>query len=202
MSATRIDRILQNLGAAPATTKQASETAPAPAAQTTKQASVTTPAATALSASLQAALQPVTTKQAAEAAPAPAGTPVEALTKLAADVAKMDDELREKQAKLYAGIFADEVISRINSYEKQAAERAPVPAGQLFSKVAAEQPGMIREAAEQSYQSTRAKLANESQIRYENGWNKGFNELSEKMAAEFYSAAVVTNQCLQAALAK
>ena len=197
----RIDRLLQRM--APGADKTQAKTASEQPA--TNAASRPAPVETPLSAALASALDE-TQKTAAEAAATPPSetiTPVQALEKMASEALESQHEMRVKQAKFYGKLLADEAIAHIGSLDKLASARLQGnDVTQTFSKVASEQPELVKEAAQLGYQRTKAALEKHAAEAFIYGQELAYKLAHEAASAEFIKAAQVTNQFLRAAQAR
>lgn len=169
----RLSTILSTLGA-PGGEKTA---AAAPAAGTP--ASAATPASDRLKQALNDAVAapPAGDKTAA----ASAASPVADMTKIAADLAAAEHDALVKEGQLYGAAVADGMIARLGQYgvaaDKLAAAQpapgaasAPIP-GDDFGKFAAENPDLIKDAAELGFATTTAQLEKLGEAAYVKGYN-------------------------------
>lgn len=107
-------------------------------------------------------------------------SPVEDLTKIAADLSKAEHEAITKEAQLYGAALCDGFMARASQY-KEAAEKAAGAAPQptktagasdaSFEKFAAENPELVKNAAEVGYASTIMQLEKLAEAAYAKGWN-------------------------------
>jgi hypothetical protein len=145
-------------------------------------------------------------KTAAQAAATPAAadaTPVEALAKMAEETLASQDDIRRKQAALYGQLMADEVIARLGNYEKLAgAMFAGNQVGNDFAKVAAEQPELLKQAAEAGYEQTHNDIAKLAAAYYDDGVQHAYKVAHEVATSEYVKAAAVTNFLLRQAASR
>ena len=162
----------------PTSEKTASETPPAKDTNGEKTAS--SPTEEKLKAALKEATAPAapaTEKQAA----APAETPVGDLTKIAAQVASAEQEALIKEANLYGAAIMDGFMARAAQYEAAGLKLgAALPAAPAvtekqasvsddFQKFAAENPDLVKEAAELGFARTDMQLEQLKQAAYAKG---------------------------------
>ncbi len=166
--------------------------APAPAAQPTGTAPSTGDARERLAQALKEATAPEPQAKTASAA-----SPVEDLTKIAADLSKAEHEAITKEAQLYGAALCDGFMARAAQY-KEAAEKAaaasPAPTAKTaaanddtFEKFAAENPDLVKEAAELGFNSTAAQLEKLAEAAYAKGWNTTVQQI-HKAASDCFVA--------------
>jgi len=138
---------------------------------------------------LKAALREVTAS-AAQPAPqekqaAAAGSPIEGLTKIAEQVTSAEQEAIIKEANLYGAAVADGFVARLAQYQtaadKVAAAQPAAPevvrtqekqaaaTDGSFEKFAAENPELVKQAAEVGYQQTMLQMDKLAQAAYAKG---------------------------------
>lgn len=164
----KLSSVLTKMGAAP-TTKTASA---APASTPT-----TAPASDAgerLKQALKEATAPdASTKTASQA------SPVEDMTKIAADLSRAEHEALVKEAQLYGASICDGFMARAAQYDEAARKVAAAqPTTKTaaadasdFEKFAAENPDLVKDAAELGYSTTIAQLEKLGEDAYAKGWN-------------------------------
>lgn len=124
-------------------------------------------------------------------------SPVEDLTKIAADLSKAEHEAITKEAQLYGAALCDGFMARAAQY-KEAAERvAPAPAAPTaktaaaqdpgFEKFAAENPELVKEAAELGFATTMMQLEKLADAAYAKGWNSTVQQI-HKAASDCFVA--------------
>jgi hypothetical protein len=152
-----------------------------------KTASADAPAATAPAGSASSSTSSERLKLAlAEAiAPAPTKTasapsPVEDLTKIAADLSKAEHEAITKEAQLYGAALCDGFMARAAQYTKAAAVAGPAPTAKVasahsedvsFEKFASENQELVKQAAELGFTTTTQQLEKLAEASYAKGWN-------------------------------
>lgn len=135
-----------------------------------------------------------------QAKTASAASPVEDLTKIAADLSKAEHEAITKEAQLYGAALCDGFMARASQYKEAAARVAPSPATSVaktaavaggtdegFEKFAAENPELVKEAAELGYASTVAQLEKLAEAAYAKGWNTTVQQI-HKAACDCFVA--------------
>jgi hypothetical protein len=131
-----------------------------------------------------------------QAKTASAASPVEDLTKIAADLSKAEHESITKEAQLYGAALCDGFMARAAQY-KEAAEKAAVHAPQTakvasasdasFEKFAAENAELVKEAAELGYATTIGQLEKLAEAAYAQGWNTTVQQI-HKSACDCFVA--------------
>ncbi len=122
------------------------------------------------------------------------GSPVEDLTKIAADLSKAEHESITKEAQLYGAALCDGFMARAAQY-KEATDRAAVHAPQptkvandaSFEKFASENPELVKEAADLGFNTTRAQLEKLAEAAYAQGWNTTVQQI-HKSACDCFVA--------------
>lgn len=100
-------------------------------------------------------------------------SPVEDLTKIAADLSKAEHEALIKEAQLYGAAVCDGFMARAAQYT-EATANAPKTASasdDSFEKFAADNSELVKEAAQIGYASTVAQLEKLASAAYDQGWN-------------------------------
>ena len=123
-------------------------------------------------------------------------SPVEDLTKIAADLSKAEHEAITKEAQLYGAALCDGFMARAAQY-KEATDRAaattPKTASVIdvsndsFEKFAAENPEMVKQAAEVGYAATIQLGQKLAEVAYAKGWNSTVGHV-HKMACDCFVA--------------
>lgn len=194
----KIDKILAGIRESQSATKTASEPTPAPVAEKTAAAQ---PA-------LVNALNDALASQTKTAA-APVASPVDDVMKVAQEMAGVEKEAAVKEAQILGAAFADAAISRLNEWNKTAAEMlvnapvktaAPVINGD-FSKFAQENPELVQQAAQLGYQQATADLEKQAEDSYVQGYNDTVETIHKTAVIEFLKAASVTQQIIKASTA-
>ena len=142
---------------------RAPDATPAPAASSS--------ASDQLRQALKEATAPEATKTASQA------SPVEALTKIANDLSEAEHEALKKEAQLYGAAVCDGFMARAAQYAEAAnktAGAAPstkVAGDDSFEKFAAENPDLVKEAAEQGYRSALEQINKLAEAAYVKGYD-------------------------------
>lgn len=206
----KIDRILAGIRESQAAEKTASEksatvSAPATAEKTASQTALVSAMneALAVSAAEKTAADKTTV--------APAASPVDDVMKVAQEIAGAEKEAAVKEAQILGAAFADAAIARLNEWNKTAAEMlaanpaaAPVtvPAGTDFAKFAAQNPELVKQAAQLGYDKAKADLEKQAEESYIQGYNDTVETIHKVASLEFVKAAAVTAQIIESAQAK
>lgn len=178
--------------------------APAPVAAPTGSAPSSSDAGERLKQALKEATAPE-----AQAKTASAQSPVEDLTKIAADLSKAEHEAITKEAQLYGAALCDGFMARAAQY-KEAAEKAAAAAPQLptkvanandgsFEKFAAENPELVKEAAELGYATTMQQLEKLAEAAYAKGWNTTVQQIHKAASDCFVAGFKDTLQLIEGA---
>jgi hypothetical protein len=144
-----------------------------------KKASAATTADKLRTALKEAQVQAPTGGEKQAAAPSPLGD----LMKTAAAVAGAEHEALVKEAQLYGAAVADGFMARLSQYneaaEKIASQRMPAAAPKTaaastdsFEKFAAENPDLVKEAAELGFATTMGQMDKLAGAAYEKGYNE------------------------------
>ena len=127
---------------------------------------------------LKAALREVTAAAPTQEKQAAAGSPIDGLTKIASQVASAEHESLVKEAQLYGAAVMDGFMARGAMYEaaatkvaaaQPAQERTAAVADEGFEKFAAENPELVKEAAEVGFQTTMIQIEKLAQASYAKG---------------------------------
>lgn len=208
----KIDRILAGIRESQAAEKTAGDksaaaVAPAPAEKTASKDALVTAMNEALTTS-------GAEKTAADKTTvAPAASPVDDVMKVAAEIAGAEKEAAVKEAQVLGAAFADAAIARLNEWNKTAAEMLaanPAPAtaqvalipGTNFSKFAATNPDLVKQAHQLGYDKAKADLEKQAEESYVQGYNDTVETIHKVASLEFMKAAMVTAQIVQSAQAK
>lgn len=188
----KLSDALTRIGAAP-TTKTASA-APAP----TSPAAPTSDAGDRLRQALKEATAPdSTTKTAGQA------SPIEDMTKIAADLSKAEHEALVKEAQLYGAAICDGFMARAAQYDeasRKVAAAQPAPQQKTasdgsFDKFAAENPDLVKEAAQLGYNTTVQQLEKLAEDAYAKGWNDTMAQV-HKIASDVFVEGFKRGQAL------
>lgn len=131
---------------------------------------------------LKQALKEATAPE-AQSKTASQSSPVEDLTKIAADLSASEHEAIKKEAAMYGAALCDGFMARAAQYKEAAARATPAPTktaaanDESFEKFAAENPEMVKEAAELGYTSTSQQLEKLAEAAYAQGWNTGVQQI-------------------------
>ena len=130
-----------------------------------------------------------------QAKTASAASPVEDLTKIAADLSKAEHESITKEAQLYGAALCDGFMARAAQY-KEAAEKATAAApvtkvasanDASFEKFASENPELVKEAADLGFSTTMGQLEKLAEAAYAQGWNTTVQQI-HKSACDCFVA--------------
>lgn len=138
-------------------------------------------------------------KQALKEATAPApqsktasqASPIEDLTKIAADLSKAEHEALTKEAQMYGAALCDGFMARAAQYQEATDKLAPTKTAAVaggtgdFEKFAAENPDLVKEAAELGYASTMGQLEKLAEAAYAKGWNDTVEQIHKTASAAF-----------------
>lgn len=124
---------------------------------------------------------------------ASAASPVNDMTKIAADIAASEHEALVKEAQIYGSALCDGFMARAAQYNEAAQKVAaanPSPTmktsgDESFDKFAAENPGLVSDAARVGYDATMNQVASLKQAAYDAGWNNAV-EQAYKTASEYF----------------
>ena len=165
--------------------------ATAPAAAPSGSAASSNDAGERLKQALKEATAPEATKTAS------ASSPVEDLTKIAADLSKAEHEAITKEAQLYGAALCDGFMARAAQYKEAAAKAGPAPTAKTaaavaggtedFEKFAAENPELVKEAAELGFTATMGQLEKLADAAYTKGWNVTVQQI-HKTASDCFMA--------------
>lgn len=138
-----------------------------------------------LKVALKEATSPEPTKVAAQA------SPVDDLVKIAADLSRSEHDALVKEAQLYGAAVCDGFMARASQYNEAASKLAgsakTASAEDGFEKFAAENPEMVKEAAQLGYDTAAGQLEKIAQAAYDKGWNDTVVEI-HKMASDSFVA--------------
>jgi hypothetical protein len=125
---------------------------------------------------------------------ASAASPVEDLTKIAADLSKAEHEAITKEAQLYGAALCDGFMARAAQYQEAATKVAAVQPTKTaavnddsFEKFAAENAELVKNAAEVGYTSTMQQLEKLAEAAYAKGWNTTVQQI-HKAASDCFVA--------------
>lgn len=150
-------------------------------------------------------------KRALKEATAPAATlktagqtsPIEDLTKIAADLSRAEHEALTKEAQLYGAAVCDGFMARAAQYQdatnKIAAAQPYVGEAQGFDKFAAENEALVKEAAELGYATTNGQLEKLAEAAYAKGWNDTVEQIHKTACDAFVAGFQETVQLLESA---
>lgn len=130
------------------------------------------------------------------------GNPVSDVMKIASEVAATEKEAAIKEAQLLGAAFADAAVARLAEWNKTAAALPQAPAQTTapaaFGKFASENPELVKQAHQMGYEQARAELEKRANDVYVQGYNDTVTKIHKTAAFEFYKAAAVTSQILDA----
>jgi len=151
---------------------------------------------------LKQALKEATAPE-ATAKTAGATSPVEDLTKIAADLSKAEHEAMAKEAQLYGAALCDGFMARAAQYKQAAEAHAGAPTAKVaeatdvsFEKFAAENPDLVKEAAELGYRSTVAAIQDLHQRAYDAGWNAQVEQIHKLGCDSFVAGFKIATDLL------
>ena len=98
-------------------------------------------------------------------------TPTEDLTKIATRLASAEQEALVKEAELYGAALCDGFMSRMGQYDNTAVS-TKTASEDTFEKFAAENPSLVKQAADLGYRETTYQLEKLAQDSYEEGYAK------------------------------
>jgi hypothetical protein len=130
------------------------------------------------------------TAPAAQSKTASQASPIEDLTKIAADLSKAEHEALTKEAQLYGAALCDGFMARAAQYQEATGKVATVtktaaaPTGD-FEKFAMENPELVKEAAELGYASTMGQLEKLAESAYAKGWNDTVEQIHKAACDSF-----------------
>jgi hypothetical protein len=128
------------------------------------------------------------TAPAAQSKTASQASPIEDLTKIAHDLSKAEHEALTKEAQLYGAALCDGFMARAAQYQEATAstKTAAVAGGTSdFEKFAAENPDLVKEAAELGYASTMGQLEKLAETAYAKGWNDTVEQIHKTACDAF-----------------
>jgi len=128
------------------------------------------------------------TAPAAQSKTASQASPIEDLTKIAHDLSKAEHEALTKEAQLYGAALCDGFMARAAQYQEATAstKTAAVAGGTSdFEKFAAENPDLVKEAAELGYASTMGQLEKLAEAAYAKGWNDTVEQIHKTACDAF-----------------
>lgn len=153
-----------------------------------------------LKAAVADALAPVPQKTAATT------SPVEDLTKVAADLSAAEHEALTKEGMLYGAALCDGFMARAAQYEagaQKVASTQPAPqparADEDFEKFAAANPELVRDAAQVGYDQTMGQLTKLGQAAYDKGWNDTMHQVHKAASQSFVAGFKAVNDIIEAA---
>lgn len=153
-----------------------------------------------LKAAVEEALVPVPHKTASTT------SPIEDLTKVAADLSAAEHEALTKEAMLYGAALCDGFMARAAQYEAGAQKIASTqPAPQAprvdedFEKFAAANPEVVRDAAQVGYDQTMNQLTKLGQTAYDKGWNDTMHQVHKVASQCFVAGFKAVNDIIEAA---
>ena len=156
---------------------------------------------------LRQALKEATAPEATKTASAP--SPIEDMTKIAADLSKAEHEALVKEAQLYGAAVCDGFMARAAQYQEAAAKVAgaatPAPIApqakiasdstETFEKFAAENPDLVKEAMALGYNTTLGQLEKLGEDAYAKGWNDTMAHV-HKVACDAFVAGFKNGRAL------
>lgn len=129
-------------------------------------------------------------------------SPVEDLTKIAADLSKAEHEALVKEAQLYGAAVCDGFMARAAMYNEAAAKTASTETitktasvNDTFEKFAAENADLVKEAAQLGYATTVGQLEKLANDAYAKGWNDTMAQV-HKVASDAFVAGFQHGQAI------
>ena len=179
-------------------------------AATTPSAAPGAPATTssdAAAAGLRQALKEATADVEAPTKTAGQGSPIDDLTKLAADVAASEHEAMTKEAQLYGASVCDGFMIRLAQYNEAAQRSMPATPDKTasavesdsFEKFAAANPNLVREAHDLGYEQTRQELHKLAEAAYLYGHNGTVEWIHKTASGAFMRGFEDTLRLIEAA---
>lgn len=143
---------------------------------------------------LAEAVAPAAQKQAS------AHSPVEDLTKIAADLSRSEHESLVKEAQHYGAAVADGFMARLAQYNA-AADQQPTKTASADSleKFASENPQLMKDAAQVGYDTTQNQLEKLASASYNAGWNTTVQEIHKLATESFVAGFKAINDIIGAA---
>jgi hypothetical protein len=186
------------LGMVKGNEKTASANTPATSARSTSPTNGGNDAGERLKKALKEATAPAELSKTANQA-----SPVEDLTKLAAELSNAEHEALTKEAQLYGAAVCDGFMARAAQYQdannKIAAAQPYNGDVQDFNKFAGENPALVKEAAELGYATTTNQLDKLAEAAYAKGWNDTVEQIHKTACDAFVSGFQETLQLLESA---
>lgn len=153
-----------------------------------------------LKAAVEDALAPVPQKTAATT------SPIDDLTKIAADLSDAEHEALKKEAMLYGAALCDGFMVRMAQYEAATQKVAsthpaalPARDDEDFNKFAAANPELVRDAAQVGYDQAMGQLTKLSQAAYDKGWNDTMHQVHKAASQCFVAGFKAINDIIEAA---
>lgn len=170
--------------------KTAAAPAPSPAAAPAPSAPATGDAGARLKQALLEAIAPEAQPKTASVA-----SPVEDLTKIAADLSKAEHEAITKEAQLYGAALCDGFMARAAQYKQATIDLPGVEfktatlsvTEDSFDKFAAENADLVKEAADQGYRAAVTAIQDLHQRAYDGGWNAQVRQI-HKLGCDSFEA--------------
>jgi hypothetical protein len=180
--------------------KTASAVAPAPTNAPAPSGDVTER----LKVALAEAMKPEEPKTASATTPSPLAD----LTKMAADLSASEHEAMKKEAMLYGAALCDGFMARAAQYQAAADKVASVAptstatktaAEQDFEKFAAENPQLVKDAAQLGYDTAMQQLGQLHDAAYNKGWNDTVQQIHKTASDCFVAGFKVVVDMIEAA---
>lgn len=127
-------------------------------------------------------------------------SPLEDLTKIAADLSQAEHDALTKEAQLYGAAVCDGFMARAAQYQEatnKIAAAAPKTSPQDFDKFAAENTALVKEAAELGYNTTANQLEKLAEAAYAKGWNDTVEQIHKTACDAFVAGFQETLQLLE-----
>jgi hypothetical protein len=177
----------------------AEKTASAPAPTSSSSSTSSGSIADRLKVALAEAIKPDESKTASAVA-----SPVADLTKIAADISASEHEAMKKEAMFYGAALCDGFMARAAQYQDAAGKVASVSSTktaseQDFEKFAAENPQLVKDAAQLGYDTTLGQLGQLHDAAYGKGWNDTVQQIHKTASDCFVAGFKVVVDMIEAA---
>lgn len=127
-------------------------------------------------------------------------SPIENLTKIAADLSKAEHDALTKEAQLYGAAVCDGFMARASQYQEAANKVAAVAGGTSdFEKFASENPDLVKEAATLGFTTTSSQLEKLAEAAHAKGWNDTVEQIHKLACDSFVAGFKDTVQLIEGA---
>ncbi len=140
-----------------------------------------------------------------------AASPVADLTKIAADLSASEHEAMKKEAMIYGAALCDGFMARAAQYQAAADKVASTEtiihgdrsnktaSEQDFEKFAAENPQLVKDAAQLGYDTTLGQLGQLHNAAYDKGWNDTVQQIHKTASDCFVAGFKAVQDMIEAA---